>query len=113
MAGRPTYGVPVTAYQSTGFSDAARTRTSTPSSVRAGGSTSRSSSTPGAPYLWWTIAFIAVSLRDVAHARTTTVSAILSLPRCLSSPKAISMSSVSRSSSGGVSLTRFLMRDSR
>jgi hypothetical protein len=50
--GRAMYGLPVTAYHSAGLTDDARTRTSTPSSVRAGMSMSWSSSTSGDPNRW-------------------------------------------------------------
>jgi hypothetical protein len=49
---RAMYGRPVTAYHSAGFTDDARTRTSTPSSVRSGWATSRSSSASGDPNRW-------------------------------------------------------------
>jgi hypothetical protein len=52
IVGRAMYGRPVTAYHSAGFTDEARTRTSTPSSVRAGLAMSWSSSTSGDPNRW-------------------------------------------------------------
>src|SRR5207244_13331705 len=65
--GRATYGVPVIPYQSAGFTEAARTRTSTPSLARSGLSSSWSSSTLGEPYLLRTIAFIAFPLPSLAY----------------------------------------------
>src|ERR671912_2198901 len=59
ICGRARYGVPVMAYQSAGFTEAAWTRTSTSSSPGSGWSISRSSSTSGGPKLSWTIAFTA------------------------------------------------------
>src|SRR5918993_738085 len=59
ICGRATQGVPVMAYQSAGFTEAAWTRTSTSSSPGSGWSISRSSSTSGGPKLSWTIAFTA------------------------------------------------------
>src|SRR5215207_9580916 len=59
ICGRARYGVPVMAYQSAGFTEAAWTRTSTSSSPGSGWPISRSSSTSGGPNLSWTIAFTA------------------------------------------------------
>jgi hypothetical protein len=58
ICGRATYGDPVMAYQSAGFTDAARTLTRTSSSPASGWSISRSSSTSGVPNRSWTTAFI-------------------------------------------------------
>src|SRR5215208_1847712 len=55
---RATYGVPVREYHSPRFTEAARTRTSTPSSAKSGFSTSWSSRTSGDPYVLRTIAFM-------------------------------------------------------
>src|SRR5918993_2421480 len=65
ICGRAIQGVPVMAYQSAGFTDAAWTRTSTSSSPGSGWSISRSSSTSGGPNRSWTIAFIACSPANV------------------------------------------------
>src|SRR5918995_1813682 len=65
ICGRATQGVPVMAYQSAGFTEAAWTRTSTSSSPGSGWSISRSSSTSGGPNRSWTIAFIACSPANV------------------------------------------------
>jgi hypothetical protein len=58
ICGRPKYGVPLTPYQSAGFTDAARTRTSTSSSAGTGVGSSRSArAASGVPYASRTTAF--------------------------------------------------------
>src|SRR5215211_4253049 len=61
---RRTYGRPLTTCQTSGWTEAAWTRTSTSSSLIAGSSTSPSCRTSaGGPYLTWTIAFMVSNLR--------------------------------------------------
>src|SRR6266487_3617458 len=64
LATRPTYGVPVIPYQSAGFTEAAWTRTSTPSSSSSGFATSCSSRTSGDPNVLRTIALTGLAAVD-------------------------------------------------
>ncbi len=63
---RRTYGCPVTTCHTSGWSEAALTRTRTSASPTTGSSTSRSSRSSGDPYRSWTIAFIG-SPKSPAH----------------------------------------------
>jgi hypothetical protein len=65
ISGRAAHGLPISSYQSARLTDAARTRTTTPSSSSSGVSTSSTVRTSGDPYLSRTTAFIVVA-RSVA-----------------------------------------------
>ena len=64
---RSTYGTPSTVCQTSAWTDAARTRTSTSSSRTTGRGTSRTTSASGDPYRSWTTALMR---RAVAHCST-------------------------------------------